>query len=222
MSTTLALFPLTTVLVPGLVMPLHIFEPRYRSLMEDLLLLPEDDRVFGIASIRPGRTPEDDGIDALYPVGIEVVVRSMERLDDGRFDITTIGRRRFRVEEVDTSMPLLRAEVTYLDEPSPSPRAHVLAREVAEAFTTYRSALAARVGQDEESAQELPDDPTVLSFLVTAALVVPPDERNALLSAPTTDERLVLAHALLARETTFLRTFGAVPSVDLGEAGSIN
>ena len=222
MSTTLALFPLTTVLVPGLVMPLHIFEPRYRSLMEDLLLLPEDDRVFGITSIRPGRSPEHDGIDALYPVGIEVLVRSIERLDDGRFDITTIGRRRFLIDEVDTSMPLLRAEVSYLDEPEPSPRAHVLAREVAEAFGTYRAVLASRVGQEDETTQELPDDPTVLSFLVTAALVVPPDERNALLSAPSTDERLVLAHALLARETTFLRTFGAVPSVDLGEAGSIN
>lgn len=222
MSSTLALFPLTTVLVPGLVMPLHIFEPRYRSLIEDLLLLPEDDRVFGVASVRPGRTPETEGSAALYPVGIEVVVRSIDRLDDGRFDITTIGRRRFHIDEVDTSMPLLRAEVSYLEEPTPSPRAHVLAREVAEAFTLYRSVLASRVGQDEDSSQELPEDPTVLSFLVTAALVIPSDERNALLSAPSTDERLVLAHALLARETTFLRTFGAVPSVDLGEAGSVN
>lgn len=222
MSTILALFPLTTVLVPGLVMPLHIFEPRYRSLMEDLLLLPDEERVFGITSIRPGGIPERDGLSALYPVGVEVVVRSVDRLEDGRFDITTIGRRRFQVEEVDTSMPLLRAEVTFLDEGTPSPRAHVLAREVSEAFGIYRMELAERVGQDDESPQDLPDDPTVLSFLVTAALVVPADERNALLSAPTTDERLVLAHALLARETTFLRTFGAVPSVDLGDAGSIN
>lgn len=222
MSTTLALFPLTTVLVPGLVMPLHIFEPRYRSLMEDLLLLDEDERVFGITSVRPGRSPEAQGLEALYPVGVEVVVRSMERLEDGRFDITTIGRRRFHIDEVDTSMPLIRADVTFLNDDSPSERAQILAREVAEAFAVYRTALAARVGQGEESNQEIPDDPTVLSFLVTAALVVPPDERNALLSAPTTDERLVLAHALLARETTFLRTFGAVPAVDLGDAGSVN
>lgn len=222
MTTTLALFPLTTVLVPGLVMPLHIFEARYRSLMEDLLLLPEDDRVFGITSIRPGRSPELDGLGALYPVGVEVIVRSIERLEDGRFDITAIGRRRFQIDEVDTSMPLLRAEVIFLDEGSPSERAQTLAREVADAFAVYRTTLAARVGQEDETTQEIPDDPTVLSFLVTAALVIPPDERNALLSAPTTDERLVLAHALLARETTFLRTFGAVPSVDLGEAGSIN
>lgn len=222
MSSILALFPLTTVLVPGLVMPLHIFEPRYRSLMEDLLLLPDEERVFGITSIRPGGVPERDGLSALYPVGVEVVVRSMERLDDGRFDITTIGRRRFQLEEVDTSMPLIRAEVSFIEESEPSPRAHVLAREVAEAFGVYRAALAERVGQEDESTQDLPDDPTVLSFLVTAALVVPPDERSALLSVPTTDERLVLAHALLARETTFLRTFGAVPSVDLGDAGSIN
>lgn len=222
MSTTLALFPLTTVLVPGLVMPLHIFEPRYRSLMEDLLLLDEEERVFGITSVRPGRSPEVQGLDALYPVGIEVVVRSMERLEDGRFDITTIGRRRFHIDEVDTSMPLIRAEVTFLDDDTPSARAQILAREVAEAFAVYRATLAARVGQGEDSQQDIPDDPTVLSFLVTAALVIPPDERNALLSAPTTDERLVLAHALLARETTFLRTFGAVPSVDLGEPGSVN
>jgi Lon protease-like protein len=190
--------------------------------MEDLLLLNEDERVFGITSVRAGRSPEVQGLDALYPVGVEVVVRSMERLGDGRFDITTVGRRRFHIDGVDTSMPLIRADVTFLNEDSLSERAQVLAREVAEAFAVYRTTLAAHVGQGEEGSQDIPDDPTVLSFLVTAALVVPPDERNALLSAPTTDERLVLAHALLARETTFLRTFGAVPSVDLGDAGSVN
>ena len=55
METRLPLFPLTTALVPGLVLPLHIFEPRYRLMIEELLAKPEDEREFGVIAVRESR-----------------------------------------------------------------------------------------------------------------------------------------------------------------------
>ena len=231
----LPLFPLNTPLVPGLVLPLHIFEPRYRQLVEDLLARPdEDEREFGIVAIRDGYEVERDGLPALYPVGTAAILRQAERLDDGRFDIVTTGSRRFRLLDVDFGQPLLRGAVEFLEDVD-DPSDAVLARRVARRFLQYRAALSGRVvdtgdddvsagvDDDAEDAAELPDDPTVLSYLVTAAMVLPVGERQVLLSADTTAERLRLAQGLLARETALITTLGAVPSIDLpGSAPSVN
>ena len=236
----LPLFPLNTPLVPGLVLPLHIFEPRYRQLVEDLLARPdEDDREFGIVAIRDGYEVERDGLAALYPVGTAAILRQADRLDDGRFDIVTTGSRRFRLLDVDFSQPLLRGAVEFLDDVD-DPSDAVLARRVARRFLQYRAALSGRVvdtvdddapdaADDDDVAAagddtaELPDDPTVLSYLVTAAMVLPVAERQVLLAADSTAERLRLAQGLLARETALITTLGAVPSIDLpGSAPSVN
>ena len=107
----LPVFPLGTVLVPGLVLPLHIFEPRYRRLVADLEALPEDDREFVVVAIREGREVGADGARALFDIGTVTTVREIEALEDGRFDIVTVGARRVRLGDLDTSMPYLRANV---------------------------------------------------------------------------------------------------------------
>jgi Lon protease-like protein len=221
----LPLFPLNTPLVPGLVLPLHIFEPRYRTLVEDLLSLPDEDaREFGIVAVRDGYDVARDGMSALYPVGTATVIRQAEQLPDGRYDIVTTGSRRFRIADVDASRPLLMGAVEFLDD-STDPADPLLAGQVAERFLRYRAALSGQVPEavepDEESA--LPDDPTVLSYLVTAAMVLPVDERQRLLAADTTTQRLALARTLLARETALIATLAAVPALDLpGTPPSVN
>ncbi len=227
--TTLPLFPLNTVLVPGLVMPLHIFEPRYRALVEELLAIPDEDaREFGIIAVRDGRDLMRDGADALYPIGTATVLRQAERLADGRFDIVTTGSRRFRLEHVDLSQPLARGVVEFLDDPTDPADAAIGAR-VARGFRAYRAALGGQmIAEDENAAlpdpdDGLPDDPTVLSYLVTAAMVLPGDERQLLLAAPSTHERLTLARGLLRRETTLISALGALPAIDLpGAEPSVN
>lgn len=216
MSEVLPLFPLNTVLVPGLVMPLHIFEPRYRHLVEELLAIPnEDSREFGVIAVREGMQAEIDGVDALYPIGTATVIRQVERLDDGRFDIVTTGSRRFRVLTVDTSAPLLRAEVEFLPDESTDADA-VIAQHVARIFTAYRSILGGQlVADDDADISDLPDDPTVLSYLITAAMVLPTHERQELLGAPDTATRLVRAQALLNRENALISALGAVPAIEL-------
>jgi Lon protease-like protein len=212
-----------------LVLPLHIFEPRYRQLVEELLAIPdEEEREFGIVAVRDGRDIARDGIDAIFPVGTATILRQVERLGDGRFDIVTTGTRRFRVLGLDASEPLLRADVEFLDDIT-DPVDAVLAAQVSRRFLDYRAALGGQVAgamdpedQDVEDA-DLPEDPTVLSYLVTAAMMLPTEERQGLLSAATTGERLLLARALLGRETALISMLSAVPALDVpGVAPSVN
>ncbi|MBK9741323.1 MAG: LON peptidase substrate-binding domain-containing protein [Actinobacteria bacterium] len=232
MRSPLPLFPLNAVVVPGLVLPLHIFEPRYRALVEELLAIPDEDaREFGVIAVRDGRDVSRDGKDALFPVGTATVIRQAERLDDGRFDIVTTGSRRFRIIDVDLSAPLARAEVEYLDDPT-APADMVTAAQVALGFRDYRMALSGQVVADDDAdfalhaetgLDDLPDDPTVLSYLVTAAMVLPMAERQHLLAAPSTGERLALARRLLHRETTLITVLSALPAIDLtGTRPSVN
>lgn len=223
-ASPLPLFPLNTVLVPGLVLPLHIFEPRYRELVETLLELPdEDSREFGIVAVRDGRDVQRDGLDALFPVGTATILRQAERLDDGRFDIVTTGSRRFRIVDIDTSLPLVVAQVDFLADAT-EPADDALALQVALAFVKYREALSGQVDSEvDPDVDDLPDDPTVLSYLVTAAMVLPADQRQDLLAAPSTGERLKRARRLLRRETGLIAMLSAVPAIDLtGPPGSPN
>ena len=110
------LFPLGTVLFPGSSMGLHIFEPRYRQLVEDLISAPPP-RVFGIIAIREGHEVGADSVRALYDVGCVAALTQVERAPDGRFAIGVVGGARFRLLDVDRSRPYLQADVELLDEP---------------------------------------------------------------------------------------------------------
>jgi Lon protease-like protein len=220
----LPLFPLNVVLVPGLVLPLHIFEPRYRQLVEELLALPdEEDREFGVIAVREGRTVEQDGPAALFDVGTTVILRQAERLPDGRFDIMTTGNRRFSLLSLDASAPLLRADVEFLEDDL-GPLDPETIRRVGSLFLDYRQALVGQVPEDApRDTGALPDDPTTLSYLVTAAMVLPPLERQELLAAATTTDRLRRAEGLLRRETALLSVLGAVPTLEIpGPTPSVN
>jgi len=113
---TIPLFPLGTVLFPGMLLPLRIFEPRYRRLMEWLLNRPEGTaREFGVVAIRQGWEVGADGVGALYRIGCTATVRRTDLLDDGSYDIVTIGADRFRLESVDaSSRPYMQAQVERL------------------------------------------------------------------------------------------------------------
>src|ERR1700748_2733682 len=100
MSETLPLFPLGTVLYPGLLLPLHIFEERYRELVRDLLAVT-DPRRFGVIAIRKGRETGIDGVTALYEVGCMASLRRVEEHEDGRYDLVTVGTERFRLLSLD-------------------------------------------------------------------------------------------------------------------------
>jgi hypothetical protein len=214
MSERLPLFPLSTVLFPGMRLPLHIFEERYRLLVAHLRAQPEPRR-FGVIAIRAGREVGAHGVKALHEVGCVATVREITPHADGRFDLTTVGAERFKLLGVDDSLPYLQGEIEPLkDDESPSAgEAEAFAvNRVQAGFRAYLNALADRGGV--VSVADLPDEPLLLSYVVGAAMIIDLPERQSLLAAPTTLDRLRLERSLLVRETAMLRATTSRPAPD--------
>lgn len=208
MTVRLPLFPLGTVLFPGVLLPLHVFEDRYRQLVRDLQERPEDQQQIGVLAIREGREVGPEGIAALHPVGCVAQLRRVESYPDGRFDIVTTGSQRFRLLSLVEGKPYLQGEVEPLDDPSGTD-ADAVAVTVAEAFIAYLDAVGAAV--DDEP----PRDPTTLSYLVAASTVLDLTDKQRLLQAPDTTSRLSAELALLRREVSLLSLLPSLPAVEL-------
>ena len=211
----LPLFPLGTVLFPGLVLPLHIFEERYRDLVRDLLELPDEQQQFGVVTIREGREVGSDGITALYDVGCTARLRRVETYEDGRYDVVTVGAERFRLTSLRTDRPYFSGEVEWLPDTLGDPHeAAVLDPPVREAYLGYLQALADAGGTQVE-VPDLPDDPLVLSHLVGATMLLDLADRQDLLEQPDGRSRLRRELSLLRRESTFLTVLTAAPAPEL-------
>lgn len=235
------LFPLHTVLCPGIVLPLHVFEERYRAMTRRCLDTGEP---FGVVLIRDGREVGTAMTATLAGVGAFAEIRQAGRYADGRFDLLAAATGRFAIESVDAQTePYLLAEVTPLDdEVGDEPRAERLAAAAIRRFVRYLDLMRAREGettevldirvevereddvdrptgrpkmegletdaegQTPEPAPDLkiPDDPTVLSYLLSGIVQVELPRRQALLEAETTVERLETLVSLLERELLLL------------------
>ena len=258
------LFPLHTVLCPGIVLPLHIFEDRYRALTRHCL---DTGAPFGVVLIREGREVGETRELALAGVGALVEIREAGRYPDGRYDLLAAATGRFAIDAVDPERePYLVADVTPLeDEVGDEARAERLAASAIRRFVRYLELLRAREGEtsevldirvevdtadvDEVEANEIviddippddlpsdilaaaeaadaeaeedeeetggvgsgrrrdlviPDDPTVLSHLLSGIVQIELPRRQALLEARTTTERLETLIRLLDREVLLL------------------
>src|SRR5277367_5276305 len=216
MSEMLPLFPLSTVLFPGMRLPLHIFEERYQTLIADLLAGPEPRR-FGVIAIRAGREVGADGVAALHEVGCVAVVRQAAPTADGRYDLLTVGTDRFRLVDVDRSRPYLQGEIELLPDDAATPGAAEAAagtvRQVQAGFRAYLNALADQ-GGGVISIADLPDEPALLSYVIGAAMIIDLPERQSLLAAPDAMARLRLERSLLVREIAILRATTTRPAPD--------
>lgn len=114
---TIPIFPLpNVVLFPNVFLPLHIFEARYRQMVDAAL---SGDRIIGMVLLRPGWEGDYEGRPAIYPVGCAGVVTHAERLADGRFNIVLRGMEKFRVESEEAGQPYRLANVVAVPEPPP-------------------------------------------------------------------------------------------------------
>ena len=211
------LFPLEYVLLPGLPLPLHIFEPRYRQLVADV---SDEGGAFGVvlgASVVVGALrPQPAAASALTEprhsiadIGTLAEILENEPYADGRCDLLTVGSRRFLIHSVDeTGKPYLQAEVEYLDEVDGDMDAteFALARQLS---AQYARALEALTGSDR--ADELAADPLRASYEIAARLQLATVDRQALLAAPSSARRVAAEIALLRRELAILRATRAVP-----------
>jgi Lon protease-like protein len=204
MSELLPLFPLGTVLFPGALLPLHIFEPRYRLLVRRSL---ERERPFGVVLIRSGG--EVGGGADPHAIGTEARIVAVTRLPDGRSYIVTRGERRFAVERmIDDAEPYLVGRVRFLDEvEGDTAAAHV--SEAVEALGAYLVAVIA-VTDDARGDRALAEEmngatPVDVAYKIADALAVDPSERQTLLEMANAADRLVEETRILRRETDLLR-----------------
>jgi len=257
--TEIPIFPLRSVLCPGVALPLHIFEERYRLMIGRCI---ERGEPFGVVLLRDGHEvgPLRGQIAA---VGTTAAIRRAGAYPDGRLDILTVGQQRFRLEDLDSvSQPYLLGRVSWLDEPTgPEPALGDRAQRVGQRFLEYLELLQPvdeadgpeieiefeiemelAEGEHDDVEPDEPDpedavdadrldaniadissaqrrkllmaaarrltgtdDPTALSYVLTALIQVDLAVRQELLEAPDTLERLARLDGLLTRESWFLR-----------------
>jgi uncharacterized protein len=204
----LPLFPLQTVLYPGLPIPLHVFEDRYRKMFKRVL---DGERRFGVVAIVKGRDVDPGA--TYHPVGCLAEVAQVDRHADGRLDVLARGRSRFRVDGVTQAAPYIVAEVSELPEAT-GEAAEQRTVKAGRLFSRYVTTLLRMTGQQGEPI-DIPDDPVAASYLVAAGLQVDLADKQRLLAIPSAAERLAAEATLLRRELVLLehlRVAGPAPT----------
>jgi len=193
------MFPLGTVLFPGVTLVLHVFEPRYREMVEVCLAgTPE----FGVVLIERGS--DVGGGDVRFDVGCVARIVSAAQLDDGRWALGTVGTRRVRIGRWLDDAPYPRADVVDWDDPS---AAVAVERRRAEVEASMRRvlALASEMGEEVANATTpLDDEPILASYQMAAVAPFGPLDHQSLLGAETAADRLEILGRLLDEEEAVL------------------
>jgi Lon protease-like protein len=207
------MFPLNAVLYPGVSVPLHVFEDRYRALVHHLLRADDPaQRLFGSVAIRDGYEVGDHGNQSLYRVGVRLQLTDAESRPDGSFDIVAVGRDRIQLDRLLTTGDYPVGEVTVLTGAEGDVPEELVERARA-TFTAYRHVLRSIAGDPLQG--ELPSDPTYLSWTLAACTPLPMGERQQLLEAPDAAERLALVTDLLRSELRAMNVITSLPATEV-------
>jgi uncharacterized protein len=196
LPTEIPLFPLpNVVLFPAALLPLHVFEPRYRAMVADAL---ENERLIGMVMLRPGWEPDYEGTPAVYRIGCAGFITHAEPLPDGRYNIMLRGLEKFRIVEErfarDGVQRYRMARVESLKEP---PRASSGA--AAEARRRLEQVIAKRLHRnpDDTIPKDIPDNDLIHAI----AQHLEPLEKQALLECDGVLERCRTLVELLEMKT---------------------
>ncbi|WIG61323.1 MAG: hypothetical protein OJF49_004071 [Ktedonobacterales bacterium] len=192
------LFPLNVVLFPGMAMPLHIFEPRYRQMTEDCLA---DHAPFGVVLLQ-----QEEERETPARIGTLARIADCERLADGRYNLLATGTRRFEIVEVhhEKPKPYLTGVVRpFRDMDEAATLSEALVAEAQNALHGYLRAVLALVGS-EDCSIEVPDDPRELSFVIGMCLPCEDCEKQELLELRSAAERLRTGARMLRAESVSL------------------
>jgi Lon protease-like protein len=195
----LPLFPLNTVLFPGMLLPLHIFEERYKLMISHCL---EVERPFGVLLIREGKEVGEPAVP--YRIGTTALIAGLNHLDDGQMNIVAIGSERFRLHSLRRDQPFLVGDA------EPWPFAGATTEQTLDQvgpiralFRQYLSLLAQAEGHRMDI-EEVPSDPKALALLVAIALQLPMHQKQRLLAQPTILQILLWERAIMRREQLLL------------------
>ncbi|MEJ2747734.1 MAG: LON peptidase substrate-binding domain-containing protein [Anaerolineae bacterium] len=207
----LPLFPLNTVLFPGMPLPLHIFEERYQEMIR--LCLAEK-RPFGVVLIREGQA-EQGPLAEPYAIGCTADIIQVQKLDDDRLFIMTVGQDRFRIQSLDRQRPYLMGQVELL--PLAGGPTQLLQRAADRLYPLVLEYLTvlADVGKVEFDPEQIPTDPDDLGFLAASFIQLPTDEKQELLEAETAVELFQNLQSLYQEEVAIMRTMPRIDDVGL-------
>ena len=203
MAVELPLFPLNIVLFPRMPLPLHIFEPRYREMIG---LCTEEKRPFGVLLIKEGLEAGSPAIP--FEIGTTAYVVNVDRLEDGRMNIVTVGHERFRLASYSTEKkPYLVGGIEPLaDQPAPPSEAATVAKDVASLAQRYIVMVQAASGHDLMPLQ-MSEDPAEISFVVGGSLHIDNYQRQQLLETTLVVQRLSMERTILEREIAKVEEF---------------
>ena len=215
LATNLPLFPLNVVLFPGNILPLHIFEERYRTMIHECL---QEDSEFGIILAKGGRVIGDS-----YSIGTAVKIIDSDIMEDGRMNIMTVGQYRFEVQEITCQTPYLEALVDPISTNLPiyPTRLQALISRASELCETYENLLAETV-TDWEVPKSLPERPFHLACHIATRLQITLIEKQRLLEIFSVDQMLIkeikiLQYEIQRRKATVIaeRQFKSIPESEI-------
>lgn len=196
----LPLFPLNTVLFPGQMLPLHIFEPRYRQMIGECV---ERGTPFGVVLIRDGDEVGDPNTEP-YDVGTTAHIVQVERLEDGRLNIICVGNSRFRIQRTLRDHDYLRGEIElwpwlpYAAQPDEQQMATIRSR-----LDRYVKLLAEITQTDIQV--DVPTEPAKLANIAASVLQIETEEKQQLLTTASIGDLLEQVSPLLQRELRALQ-----------------
>jgi uncharacterized protein len=215
----LPLFPLNTVLFPGMPINLHIFEPRYKLMIEQCI---QNEQPFGVVLIHKGA--EADGpLAEPHPIGCTAQITQVERLEGGRMNILAVGLERFQIQSLNHTEPYLVGTVELMpldedNEPVIEQAGHRL-RPWVERYLAVLSQVAEDVHFDPD---RLPDDPLALAYLAAALLQIPSDQKQSLLAADGAADFVTTVRTTYRREVALLSAIVARDTIDMQGLFSLN
>ncbi|MGI8856893.1 MAG: LON peptidase substrate-binding domain-containing protein [Thermomicrobiales bacterium] len=196
-TTTLPLFPLSLVLFPGMTLPLHVFEERYKRMIN---LCLREARDFGV--VLAGAAAGVPGRCLTYPVGTTAHITGATRFPDGCMNLITTGQRRFRIHALDWDLEYCVAGVEWIEEVASDDEALRLRAE--RRWSAFRAQIAG-LTNEEFTDGAIPADPTDASYALAASLPINIIEKQRLLEATDTAARLREITRLIGREHGVLR-----------------
>jgi len=181
----LPLFPLNVVLFPGTVLPLHIFEPRYRRMIVDC---QREGKPFGIVLVKP----ESEFLQEIpHKVGTTVEIRDLNQLPDGRYILIALGIKRFRIISQHREKPYLSGIVELFDDVAePQEQLISFTQQVQHLFEDYLDLLLKASGEEKTIEAPLPNEPEELSHFIAYFLDLKEDLKQHLLELTSTQQRL--------------------------------
>ncbi len=207
----LALFPLDVVLFPGMELPLHIFEERYRVMVNRCLA---ETSGFGVVWAGPAR--DSSQLAAISTVGTMARIMRVKRLDDGRMNIVTKGTERFRILEIVQRQPYLTARVEGYDlEEQSAASAGKYALHASSLLIQYLRLAGETLGVGMQL-ETVPRDPSALAYTIAAGLQVSLEEKQGLLESRGLSSMLKLECDILTREVELLKSLAQFQDLDVG------